>query len=338
MTTQTIKHLKKEIKEVGMSWAGVQPLLPDWWEEVSAYPAGIVELRGFIAKYLGLKIDKNQGILLLNDQLKAVFKTRKNTVSVKLSPNRSVVASVARQVAFATSIPWKNTVPQTAIALRHIILAQGRPWVGFNDLVERCWQHGIPVLCLPKLPFPCKMDGLAIFCLGRPVIVINKNPDRPGWALFVLAHEIGHLALGHLANEEGCTIMDETISENEINDEEQERSANQYAITLLTGGTRYMPAQSGYKNSKVLARNAIDYGREHKIDPAHLVLNAAHASYSKDRKNPYPLANKILDEIDSNQTASIICRQTLEKYVDLKQLPYESVAFLERLGLIKKAG
>ncbi|MBF0097210.1 MAG: hypothetical protein HQM04_11930 [Magnetococcales bacterium] len=333
MTIQTMQQLKKEVKAIGMPWPKLQPLLPDWWKDVSDYPAGIVELRGFIAKYFGLEIDQTHGNLCLRDHSSVCFKTKISTDQRKLAPNRSLLTSVARQVALAATSPWAGGIPP-AIALRDSILSSGRPWVGFEELVEVCWQYGVPVICSPELPFPYKMEGMAMFCLGRPVIALSKKPDKPGWALFTLAHEIGHLALDHLASEDGSALLDETISVDDTNNDDKECFASQYAVTLLTGGAEFKISDN-IVSAKSMVQSATSKGREWKIDPAHLVLNAVHHTKSTGGKNYYPLMNDILDALNPGQTASSICRQLLHRYVDLTILPEESVAFLERIGLLK---
>lgn len=335
MTIQTIQHLRNEVKKLGMSWSKMSPFLPDWWQDVSDHPAGIVELRGFIAKYFGLDIDRSQGNLCLHNQSSTCFKTRAGTDQNKLAPNQSVLTSIARQVALATSKPWKGTMP-SATELRNAILSTGRPWVGFQELVEWCWLHGIPVICLPDLPFPHKMQGLVTFCLGRPVIALSKKPDKPGWALFILAHEMGHLALEHLTREEGSALLDEQVSENDDgNSDLQEHHADQYAVALLTGSTTRFNIPS-YVTAESLARDADSKGKEMKIDPAHLALNAIHHTQSTSGENLYRLIPTILDYLNpEKQTASSICRQALRQHVELARLPEESVAFLERFRLIE---
>ncbi|CAI8807186.1 HTH-type transcriptional regulator / antitoxin HigA [Pseudomonas zeae] len=119
---------------------------------------------------------------------------------------------------------------------------------------------------------------------GRPTIVLSSR-KACGYLLFHLAHELGHIALGHL--ETNGAIVDTNIQENPASKDVAEQAADAYAINLLAGEqhrlslTRFMPAPT-------LARMANEFGRAHAIDPTHVLLNSAHNG------NFWPLCTKTL--------------------------------------------
>lgn len=71
-------------------------------------------------------------------------------------------------------------------------------------------------------------DGLTFFSWGRPVILYNQ--DKPPMRIrFTIAHELGHLVLGHVAPGQQTTVNREPSP----TDDPVETAANQFAARLL---------------------------------------------------------------------------------------------------------
>ncbi|MCV5275516.1 ImmA/IrrE family metallo-endopeptidase, partial [Escherichia coli] len=77
-----------------------------------------------------------------------------------------------------------------------------------------------------------KMAGLALMRHGRPVIVLTQ-PQKYGYMLLDLAHELGHIARGHLNAENGQCHIDAKI-ENASTDN-IEKEANEFAFQVISG-------------------------------------------------------------------------------------------------------
>src|SRR5215475_7795904 len=77
------------------------------------------------------------------------------------------------------------------------------------------------------------MEGMVTIARGRPVIVLTKKTSQCDWMLFILAHELGHVALKHLEETEGQAIVDDTVEDSDSNDA-QEKDANGFATKLLS--------------------------------------------------------------------------------------------------------
>ena len=71
-------------------------------------------------------------------------------------------------------------------------------------------------------------DGLLYFEGNRPVILFNQ--DKPAVRIrFTVAHELGHLILGHVAAEQGSAVnRDFSVATDSV-----EAAANQFAVRLL---------------------------------------------------------------------------------------------------------
>lgn len=130
------------------------------------------------------------------------------------------------------------------------------------------------------------MDGLALKIQDRPVIVLTKK-EKYGFLAFHLAHELGHIILGHL--NQNTMIVDEKISANDIETENFEQEADEFALELLTGDKdSKFSTDKSYSQMNRLCQSIIKLANEHNIDPLHITLNYGHSN------NNFPLARKLL--------------------------------------------
>lgn len=176
------------------------------------------------------------------------------------------------------------------------------------------------------------MDGMVVMTRGRPAIFISKSQDLPAWVVFVLAHEIGHLALGHLASQEGSSIVDEAVNENTAAIDAQEKDANDYAAKLLVGARSSIKIMA-MDNAERMAEAAKRFGAEQRIDPGHVLLNAANNTKIGGR-SPYALAQAALKHIEISGAASDACRRALRANIDLDGLSDNEHQFLTGLKII----
>ncbi len=340
-TADPRKILTREFAAVGLSKDAIQAL-PEWWEEAVGHPSGVYEVRGFAAKHFGLEIGPN-GQLRQRLMPHACFKTRIGTDITEVASARALATAVASIIAAATVQPLSVSSTASIVAsslppavdIRHAVLGSGRPWVGLSDLLGVCWGAGIPVVYLPSLPVSKpKMEGMVTFCGGRPVILVTtRKAEQPAWMLFVLAHEMGHVALGHLDQRNGGTIMDESVSEDDTGlADPQEVAANVYALHLLNGETTDITLGHLMKPT-ILAEAAVRYGREHGIDPGHVVLKAVRNT-SVNGRSPWGLGANALKLLDHEASSSVLCRDALRRNVNLDALSDDSFEFLERLGVL----
>ena len=206
-----------------------------------------------------------------------------------------------------------------------------QPWVSFEALLDYCWAHGIAVLHVSNFPKNIKrMHGLSARVGGRPVIVLSWAKRHPAWLLFVLAHELGHLALGHVPDE--STLVDEAVDQASQDDEEKQ--ANAFALEALNGSasTRFAAADR-WPRASGLAAEASRIAKEKQIDPGHVVLNYANTM----GKNFFAVANAALALLDGLDDASELVRRRLAKHLDWERLPADSSEFVMRMTKMRHA-
>lgn len=231
---------------------------------------------------------------------------------------------VARIAALGAVEPVRP-IPGDGAAIRAELLVEQAPWVSFEGLLDYCWGHGIVVIHVSNFPRGLKrMHGLAARVDGRPVIVLSWARRHPAWLLFVLAHELGHLALGHV--DEGTTLIDDEVDK-ESGDAE-ERAANDFALALLCGSseTRFS-ANDRWLKAEALAAAATKLGHELRIDPGHIVLNYANTM----GKSFYAVANAALALLPGAADAPEAARRRLAGGLDWERLPAESSEFVMRM-------
>ncbi len=339
-----MRELKARTRAAGLKWAAVEARLPDWAAEAASHKLGMLELEGFVARHFGYRLLPEGGFEPA-PLPQAMFKVRRTTTVDQVVAARGFATAVAKLVAQATPTPPK-AVPPDAEWLRKLALVPGRGWVDFGSLVEASWQLGIPVLYLPDLPVGGrKPDGLVTYVAGRPVVVLLKNQSLAEWMVFVLAHELGHVALGHLGDTEGAAVVDEKISlaaedpaaPGSEPEDSQEREANAYASRVLVpGGVQLTLGPWPWPRAERLAETAREFGQQHGICPGHAVLNAVKHS-TRDNKKPFALGMatlKVLHQTMDARTTAEICRDAARRHLDLDMTRPDTADFLEKLEVI----
>src|SRR5690606_17566942 len=115
-----------------------------------------------------------------------------------------------------------------------------------------------------------------LFVGDRPVIVIAKKKSSRAWLSFILAHEIGHIVLGHVSA--GSSIVDISLQEAstyaaESAQDAQEADADAFALDLM-GGQAVANVIAAWRDdlSPVeLAVQARQAGQQLGIEAGHLI-------------------------------------------------------------------
>lgn len=260
-------------------------LLPDWvTPEVLSDEAASAEVATILAKRLGLR---PTSLFSRTPHIEAL--RRRDTKYKRSIPNRSknltaataVAVNIAETIAAACRIPF-SPFPTDAQSFRQGVLTDfPGNWLGLRNLLMYCWAHGVPVIYLAEIgQGVAKMDGMVVRSSDRPVIVLSKNADLWAWQLFVLAHEVAHIALGHVEPDE--ILIDEELGKESYAMEDpdtDERAADAFAIAVLNGRPDATYRVSTEQvNAPTLAEAAFEHGKPQQIDPGHIVLNFAHRS------------------------------------------------------------
>lgn len=324
-----MQTLYQRLAAIGLSRPYIRKtILPSWWDDEAAEsPTGYSEALLLLSRHLGLEIsDLRDGTADVRPDEGTAFKlkTSVGTTADDVTVARSIATQVAQFAALGTAIPYQPV--GSAFAIREGILDRGHPWVSLDALLDYSWEHGLPVLHLSGFPRGIKrMHGLAAMLSQRPVAVLCQNHKFSAWQLFILAHELGHIACGHLSAGQHI-LVDQDVDQDSADTEESE--ANRFAMELLSGNPDLrVQATSRWPNAQELADAGLRRGKELQIDPGHFVLNYAHSM----GKAFYAVANGALKSIEPDARAPELIRRKMAANLDWSKLPGDSSEFLMRI-------
>jgi Zn-dependent peptidase ImmA (M78 family) len=330
---ETIKEIKKDLAAANLKWTAVEKLLPEWRDHAIKTPSGTLELKSLIARQFGLKLNADGHLTRPTSLKKALFKTRSNTNSLEVEPAQAIASSVAKIVSRATRKIYSATKLDARAIRSQIIESSPQKWVSFQSLVAQCWSMGIPVIYLPDFPTKSKkMEGMVTRVGDRPVIILSRK-DQPDWMLFILAHELGHIACKHLELTESGTILDETVTEDDGGDQ-QEKEANKFASEVIS----HSPVKlTKLMTAKQLAIVATKFGKENNVSPGHIILNAV--KHTKvNGSSPWPLAQAALKHLPPEAMSppvEDVCAAAILDNVDLDEVKDDDLDFLESLKVVR---
>lgn len=156
--------------------------------------------------------------------LRVLFKSTKRQAQ-RTTPLVRLAHTVARIAASVVYPSSAAPVPADPAELRASALDE-EGQVTLSSLLAWSWNSAIPVLPLVG------RGGFAASVWNveeRPVAVLKRGNAEAAYWLFDLAHELGHVACGHLV---GAGLVDVTPPLGQAADE-QERDANAWALDLL---------------------------------------------------------------------------------------------------------
>jgi Zn-dependent peptidase ImmA (M78 family) len=99
-------------------------------------------------------------------------------------------------------------------------------------------------------------------------VLLGKDSGYPAPIAFYVAHELGHVALNHLAVDRLIVDFEEVLPPTQTEDAE-EKAADEFALELLTGDPRPMvlPEVPGRRSAIELARRAMGSAAALEIEP-----------------------------------------------------------------------
>jgi hypothetical protein len=343
VTNKQKSHAKRQAVAVKGSWKDLRDLLvpvgfkrsyledtilPSWWEEsVLSSRNGFLETLGIIHQRTGLSLEA-----LVHGRVPAFscaggvrFKRTKGLAESEIRGAHTLARQVAETVAEfyrKDHVPTYPTAEQIHLSLK----ASGTsPWVELEDVLTFCGDVGIPVLFVDHFPAGFKKpDGLAIRSkTGRPVIVLCRRSSRPAWMLFTLAHELGHIVLGHVPKG-GVWVDGDITAESE---EKEERDANVFASIVLTGHDDLGLHSSGKMNACSLACAAKEFARKYRVSPGVACLNWGRNT------GHWQEANGAVKILEGNKDAIEIVRRLGTRGLDSGSLPPDVAEWLAKMGV-----
>lgn len=277
--------LLQRLQAVGFSDPFLQATLPEWAAQEES-PSGQMMLRLLLARRLNLDPEA-----LMDDSIPLGFLQSApiKFKHMRLAPGqrRDTLTGYALGVTriLLGAAPGGAAAPPSAMNLRKALLESGRDNVGFGDVLTACWSLGIPVLHLRLFPAQTKgVTAMAVRIGSRFAILVARESGIPAQYMFHVAHELGHIALGHLDDSSAIIDADPDDPANageRLIDDQEERDADAYAQQLLAGVesftvSRSMAGKAG--NASELAQRALQLGAELQIDPAHVAMSFGFAT------------------------------------------------------------
>ena len=329
-TSKDSNDLFRLIEGAGIPEAYARSMLPSWWQDASLdSPVSLAELRLNLARNLGLDV-----LGLSSDAPQVRFRlphVRKFKRSVRyeealLMPAAAIAVAAARVAAAACPHPYHQLLGPDET--RAFILGQlGGKYVSLRGIIKACWAHGIPVIHINTLPdgMP-RMDGLVLTVERRPVIVLAKRTELSAWMSFIVAHEAGHVSLGHC--EEDQLLLDETLGEASMTGNERdpdERQADDYALRLLGGTVDLGDPLQGVESPADQVSLAMEIQRRGAIDAGHVLLRHAY------RANDWQRAIAALMSLDQEKRAISDLHQAMHHEIDRARISPSAAEFLDRV-------
>lgn len=326
--TQTLSMsvLYKKLSAIGFPKPFVREKgLPSWWnEELDNKPVAVLEGAGHIAQRLHIDLKS-----LLAENQKPQFKPLLHTkfkyhqqdkVDVPDAAHQ-LASRVAEVVADAIKLEFKP-IPSDPHQVRSEIVAK-HPQVTLYSLLDYCWEHGIAVIYFKDYPKKTrKITGMIQWQCDYPVIVLSSRHTNPAWLAFHVAHEMGHLALGHI--KEGILIDDDIKQDS---DDQEERDSNQFAVKLLVNSFDNSLGKKKFNNAQALKNKIIQLVQNNStIDPCALALN-----YSWYNQNYFPLSMKCVNLINPAKEGQKTINKFLEQHLNWDELSEDNADYLDQI-------
>ncbi len=327
------KAIYASLKVLGLTRAQVRRLLPEWWlPEMEDAVDGVTELCLLISRRLDVDfVALTQGLIARKDVKAPVAYKHASGTDVGTLQAATCIATALSQAVLAALPPTRSELPTSPSVLAALCKDIGGGMVSLASMVEACWQLGVPVIPLPNLPVGVrKMDGAVVKVGNRVAIVISKKKSSRAWLGFILAHEIGHLASGHLDGSGSIidvSLQEQATYETESSADGQEREADEFALSLLGGQlveatVSKWPTHTAPVNLAVYAKqSAVACG----VEPGHLVLRFAF------KTKHWAEAMIALNYLQEDGNAEQVMRQGLIRHLDLDRVADDMKDFITQV-------
>lgn len=322
--------LLEKLSAVGFSESYVRRIgLPSWWnDELNEIPAAVLEGSAHIAQRLHLELSS-----LLKDDSEAKFKPlpttkfkyhRQQALDIPYVSHQ-VASQVAKLIALSLKPQPFAPIPAVVGQIRQDVLTHGAK-VDLESLLSYCWQHGIAVMYFNDYPQGTrKITGMIQWQGDRPVILLSHKTTHPAWLAFHLAHELGHLALGHV---ETGILIDDEINES---DDVEETAANRFAVELLVN--RYDNCFQGlsiYNNGQLRTKIEEKLEADPTVDACVLAFNYAWHVKNVDPQK-FGVAQKAVQTLGCDESGDAMIQRFLEDRLDWGNLNDDTIDHLERI-------
>lgn len=326
----TMSALYKKLATLGFNQKYIREYgLPSWWDdELNDKPLAVLEGAGYIADNFNIDLKSlltPEEKVKLNPLPHTKFKQHNSQNKEYPYLAQTLASRVAELISYGTNIEYKN-LPNDAQTIREEILSNHKT-VNLKSLLDYCWTKGIAVGYVNNFPKQTKkFAGFIQWQDNCPVIILSSNHKHRAKFTFDLAHELGHLALGHL--KEGI-LIDESLEFYSNDDEEKE--ANEFAVKLLLDKyDNYLGNYVGNHKFEYPKRLA-EYVRKIIIPKLpHIEADAIILNYGWHNKNYFGLAMAALNILEVSTNGQTLTNEYLADKLDWDKFSDENYEYLEK--------
>jgi hypothetical protein len=322
------QHLRFSLRQFGYGQSAIDAVWPRWWsDEAEGSLAAHAELRFSVARKLGLDprplVDRDEPVFVWAGHAK--FKRLAAESHRELDAITSYGISLAQILIRAT--PGGPSIEGIdAARARNEILATHQ-FVGLAELLSFCWAVGNPVIHLRVFPFDAqRMAAMCVRVGDRTAVFLARNAEYPAAIAYYLAHEIGHIAAGHV--KQGTALVDLSDDADplvkEASGDSEEREADRFGLELLTGDPDILVKTGPHRyTARALADSVLTTGPQLRIEPGTLALCFGHATSDWARTTAalryiYPNAHAVWREVN----------RVAHSQLDWRAVPDDAAAFL----------
>ncbi|EAZ88224.1 ImmA/IrrE family metallo-endopeptidase [Crocosphaera chwakensis] len=325
--TLTMSTLYKKLATLGLNKQYIREYgLPSWWgDELNDKPFAVLEGAAYIADNFNIDL---KSLLMPEQEAKfnplphTQFKQHNSKNKEHPKVASTLASRVAELISYGTNIKCLK-LPNDAKTIREEILSNYKT-VNLESLLDYCWSKGIAVGYVNKFPRQTKkFSGFIQWQANCPVIILSANNTHRARFTFDLAHELGHLALGHL--KEGI-LIDESL-EFDSNDDE-EKQANQFAVQLLLDKYDNYLGNHKFQNAERLTQYVIKIviPKLPRIEADAIILN-----YGWHNKNCFRQAMAALNILEVSTNGQILINKYLVDKLDWDKFSDETYEYLEKV-------
>ncbi|WP_148044699.1 ImmA/IrrE family metallo-endopeptidase [Stagnimonas aquatica] len=319
--------LLTSISALGIERRYLLRVLPEW---MLAYPptstTELVEAKVLLSTILGLDLEallSGHGAAFATPPSPPLFKRALKVSAEALTPAAAMFGALARSVASAVASQVQQLPADPEMLRVEVLKSTGL--VCLESLLTALWQHGIPVVHFSDLPDKfSRPDAMVMDVGGRPCVVVGGKRQHAAWQLFYVAHEAGHIALGHLT--ENGLILDADIDTSSVEKDDEEDEANKYGLSLLAGSRAIdLPANPSLTGTP-LARQISKLARDQAIDAGHLLLRFAA------QNNAWAAAGQVLNliSVDEQKDGPKLINRIARAHLDWGNMTDEGRSFVAR--------
>lgn len=184
-----------------------------------------------------------------------------------------LATELAALISAAAAKPAYSVVPSSPVEVR-AAAADEHGSLNFEGLLEWVWRKGIPVI-------PLRGRGgfvaAALSSEAGPTIVLKEPRDIEVYWFFDLAHELGHVARGHV---HGGSVVDVTSPLSDAASDREEKEATDFALELLLPDHALLVEQVCRESGGSHVRfkfAALEVAARARVNPAIMAMVAAYS-------------------------------------------------------------